>query len=473
MSINNIDMKTSIFNINRWASLAFMGLMVFATLLTSCDDEEVASGPITITKVFLEKASSDVPDREVSFARLGQVIRIEGSGFTGLKRVYINGYSTYFNTVYVSDKSMMVSVSGETPIVTASPDVRNTIRLANDKYEAVLDFEIRAAAPSITGISNTLPKAGESITIYGSGLVEVSKVVFPGNIEVTGGIESDVDGEFFSVIVPEGVSEDGGSLLIECSNGGAYSPAYFNFKKGVLLNFDGVGKHAYWGASASMIKPEDLESNFTGLVNASQGTYVPHRPTRIASFEASKNRCSEVWTEGDAEFNWRTTFKNFIAPSTPLSEVAIQFDIFVPQPWSGSGFLKICLINAFNGGEWSGGCYNYVPWLEDGAIVPFSTSGWKTVTIPLNKFYRFSDKEYTFEDVLKFREDNTVKEEKYSNFGFYFENSDFTLKNITGKDSDSETSFTSSATSVDVYTDNWRIVSLETPTYSDFPVTAE
>lgn len=468
MSINNIDMKTSIFNINRWASLAFMGLMVFATLLTSCDDEEVASGPITITKVFLEKASSDVPDREVSFARLGQVIRIEGSGFTGLKRVYINGYSTYFNTVYVSDKSMMVSVSGETPIVTASPDVRNTIRLANDKYEAVLDFEIRAAAPSITGISNTLPKAGESITIYGSGLVEVSKVVFPGNIEVTGGIESDVDGEFFSVIVPEGVSEDGGSLLIECSNGGAYSPAYFNFKKGVLLNFDGLGSHGYWGDAVSMIKSADLASTAIGQTNLSQGTYVPHRPVRITSFAAATNRCSEVWTAGNGVDDWSGQLTPYIPATTPLDQVAFQFDIFVPQAWSGSGFLKICMVNGFNGGEWSGACYNYVPWVVDGKAVPFQTIGWTTVTIPLTKFYKFSDKAYTFEDVLAFR-----KGSSWQNFGFYFENSDFTLQNITGNSADSETEFPSSATSLDVYTDNWRIVSLETPTYSDFPVTAE
>jgi hypothetical protein len=461
-------MKTKFFNINSWASLAFMGLMVFATLLTSCDDDEVASGPITITKVFLEKASSDVPDREVSFARLGQVIRIEGSGFTGLKRVYINGYSTYFNTVYVSDKSMMVSVSGETPIVTASPDVRNTIRLANDKYEAVLDFEIRAAAPSITGISNTLPKAGESITIYGSGLVEVSKVVFPGNIEVTGGIESDVDGEFFSVIVPEGVSEDGGSLLIECSNGGAYSPAYFNFKKGVILNFDGMGQHGYWGSSASMIKPEDLESTLVGSDNVSQGIYAPHRPARIESFAAATTRCSEVWTAGNNVDNWRAQLTPYIPASTPLDQVAFQFDIFVPEIWQGSGYLKICLVNGFNGGEWSGACYNYVPWVVDGKAVPFKTEGWTTVTIPLNKIYSFSEGDFTFNDVLVYREGAS-----WQNFGFYFENNDFKLSNISGNSADSEVEFTSSVTSAKVYTDNWRVVSLATPTYSDFPVDAE
>ena len=57
------------------------GILALTILLASCnEDNEV--GPISIHKVYLEDAGSSVPDREVSFARLGQLIRIEGSGFT-------------------------------------------------------------------------------------------------------------------------------------------------------------------------------------------------------------------------------------------------------------------------------------------------------------------------------------------------------------------------------------------------------
>jgi len=86
------------------------------------------------------------------------------------------------------------------------------------------------------------------------------------------------------------------------------------------------------------------------------------------------------------------------------------------------------------------------------------------VTIPLTKIYAFSKDAFTFENVLAYRESAT-----YKNFGFYFENSDFTLKNITGNDSDNAIEFPSAATSAKVYTDNWRIVSLAKPAYSDFP----
>lgn len=466
-------MKNKFININRWTLLAFIGVAMLAMLFTACEDDNSEGGPITISKVFLEDANSSVPDREVTFVRLGQLMRIEGSGFSNLKKVYINGLSAYFNPVMVSNNSMLVSVPKVTPIVDAEPELRNTIKLVNDNYDTSIDFEIRAAAPSITNISHTLPLAGEIITVYGTGLIEVSKVVFPGDVEVTEGIASDVDGEMFTVVVPEGVSPEGGSLLVECANGGAYSPAYFNFKEGVILDFDGNGVHGFWGSASSMITGDDLESTTIGTGNVSQGIYVPHRPSRIAAFEPSTIRDSEVWTAGDGTDDWKGQLTSYVPATTPLDQIAFQFDIYVPDAWEESGYLKICLVNGFSGGEWEGACYNYVPWLVNGEVEAFHTTGWTTVTVPLNMFYKFSDGDFTFADVLALRAEYDSDPKKFKNFGFYFENSDFTLDKITGNESDNEIEFTSAKTSVRVYTDNWRIVSLETPTYSDFPETQE
>jgi len=450
-----------ILNKKYWAPIAFLGMMVFSMLFTACDNNDSSSKEIVINKVFLEDVNSTVPDREVTFARLGQALRIEGSGFTGLRKVYINGYSTYFNVVFVSDNSMLINVSADTPTIDADPSVRNTIRFVNDNTETVYSFEIRSSRPVINAISNTMPNPGEKITVTGSGLTEVSKVVFPGNVEVTSGITSDPEGESFTVTMPNGVSDIGGSLFVQSSNGGVYSPAFFNFKKGLLLNFDGQGQHGYWGTSTSMIQPTDLESAAIGVDNISQGKYVPHRPARIATFDAGKNRLSEVWTAGNGVDNWRAQLTPYIPANTPLDKVALQFEIYVPQPWKDSGFLKICLINNFNGGEWAGACYNYVPWIIDGKSVAVQTTGWTTVTIPLNKLYTWSKEAFTFEAVLAYREAAT-----YQNFGMYFENSDVKLKDVTG--TASEVEFPSKATSVKVYTDNWRIVSLNTPVYNDF-----
>ncbi len=446
--------------------LTIEGILALILLFTSCKEEESSySGPITITSVYLQDAESSVPDREVDFIRLGQVIRIEGSGFTDLKRIFINGYNTYFNPVMVSDGAVVLKVDNDIPVVEADSTVRNIIRMTNDGNEASYNITVRASAPTLTGISNSLPQAGEKIMLAGTGLLEVNRVVFPGEIEVTEGIVSDEEGEYFIVTVPEGVSEDGGSILVECANGGVYSPAFFNFKPGIIMNFDGIGTHGYWGSANSMITPDDLESVDIGEVVVSQGTYVAHRPARIDTIAANKARNTEVWTAGNGVDDWRGQLTPYIPATTPVSAVAFQFDIYIPEAWSGSAYLKVCLVNGFNGGEWSGYCYNFVPWVnDDGEIIPVQTEGWTTVTIPFSEFYAFKDGDYTFEDVLVARETSS-----YKNFGFYLENTDFNLSNITGNDADSEVEFTMTPSTVQLYTDNWRVVSLATPDYSDFP----
>jgi hypothetical protein len=449
-----------------------LGLLMATVGFSSCEEDEdpVNNAPINVNTVYLQDADSDVPDREVNFARLGQVLRVEGSGFEGIRELYVNGYNTYFNPVYVTNNNMLFRLSGETPTVEAEDAIRNTIRFVKPGTDYVHEFEIRASAPSISRVSHTMPRAGDPITIYGSGLVEIDRVVFPGDVEVTEGIVSDEEGEFVTVNVPDGLTESG-AIFVEGANGGAYSPAYFNFKEGVILDFDGNGQQGFWGweEDGSMINDEDLESANIGTGNVSQGTYVAHRPDRIESFPANSTRLTEVWTAGNDVDYWRGQLTPHIPASTPVSEVAFQFDVYVPEAWSGTGFLKICLHNSFNGGEWSGDAYNYVPWIEEKEVLPFETDGWMTVTVPFSDFYSFSDseEEYTFEDVLVAREESS-----YKNFGFYFENSDFTLAQVTGNDSD-EGEFVASETSIDVYTDNWRVVPLEQPQYTDFPESSE
>ncbi|MFV0365617.1 MAG: glycan-binding surface protein [Mangrovibacterium sp.] len=439
---------------------------LLATSFVSCNEEDSYSGAIEITNVYLEDASADVTDRLVEFARLGQILRLEGSGFTDVRKVYINGYDTYFNPVMATDGSMIVRVSYDTPTVEASEDVRNTIKLVNDGSSLTYDFNIRSAAPSITRISNTMPVVGEAITVYGTGLTEIESVTFPGDVLVTEGIVSDEDGEFFTLTMPEGVSAAGGSILAIGSNGGAYSSAYFNCKEGVILDFDGTGSQGFWSWSetGSMLNADDLGSASLGEGNVSQGNYVAHHPERLGEFAAAKNRNTEVWTAGNDVDDWRGQLTTAIPATTAASQVAFQFDMYVEGIWTSTGFLKIALINNFNGGEWTNQCYNYVPWIENGEVVDYENAGWVTVTIPFSKFYAFTAETATFEDVLAARESAS-----YKNFGMYFENSDFTLDKVTGLSTDEATELTSSATSVKVYTDNWRVVPLAKPAYSDFP----
>ncbi|GHU80254.1 hypothetical protein FACS1894145_6320 [Bacteroidia bacterium] len=357
---------------------------------------------------------------------------------------------------------MIVQIDRNVPTTDAEEDVRNTIRLEKGQNTCLFDFVIRSASPSITNISHTMPLAGEWIMVEGSGLNEVSKVVFPGNIEVTADIVQDEDGKFFRVKVPAGVSETGGSIFIECANGGAYSPAYFNCKTGLILDFDGHGEPAGWTDNA--VKSEDFLSEVIGVGNVSQGNYCPMIFGKLAPVSSGTPRATEIWTSGNED--WRKQYVPVLfSETTPLDKIAFQFDLYVPENWNNTGFLGICLANNFStGNQWTGQFYNYIPWLIGSEKVAYKSLGWTTVTIPLNKIYSYSSGDYTFADILAFREGQT-----YKNFGMFFNNNDFTLKNVTGKDADESVEFPSSATSVKVYVDNFRLVSLDTPTYSDFP----
>jgi hypothetical protein len=414
-------------------------------ILTSCEKSgDNQSTPMTVTQVYLQDRNSSVPDRPVDFVRLQQIIRIEGSGFTGLRRIYINGYSCYFNPVYVSDNSVLVSVSKDVPIMDADEGVRNTIRLTKDNAEVTFNISVRASAPSITRISHTMPKAGEEITLYGSGLLGVTKVVFPGDVVVTEGILSDdEDGRFCIVTVPAGVSDEGGSVYIEGANGSAYSPAYFNFKKGLIHNFDDVSNAAWSTGKVS----DDLSDVIPAAGNGpkSQGVY------------RSLNKDGEVMSANDAPVDVsRYWIKNSVWPSiisesviswgTPASEVAIQMDIYYEGEWV-SGDIRFVVADGWGASRY---CMIYAPWVVNGSRVEVENPGsWFTITLPFSDSNDFKDKELSA--VME-----QIAAASYDQAGPWFEN---------GNISDVQ----SVATTLNVYFDNIRIVPLTTPESSDFP----
>ena len=313
-------------------SLKYIWILCLSCLaagLTSCNEEDeyfdgkYQSVKIVVDKIYLEDYESSVPDRPVTFARLGQLIRVEGSGLYGMKKVYINGYETYFNRAYVTDHSMLIQINSNTPVEEAEEEDRNVIRFAKDNATLDYPFIIRAASPTITGINNTMPKAGEIVTVYGTGLQETTKVTLPGGTEITTDIESDKDGEWYSFIMPENVSA-GGSIYSEGANGQAATPAYFNFTDCVILDFDGKGTQGFWSwtETGSMINADDLVED---PYDSGRGKCVQIVPQRLidAGVISGKPRVSECWTAGndDAADDWSRMY-SYIPATTPLSEVA-------------------------------------------------------------------------------------------------------------------------------------------------------
>lgn len=425
--------------------LTFTSLFFMAFIFNSCDDnnDKSSSAPVKINKVYLEDAQSTVPDREVTFARLGQTIRLEGSGFTGVKKVYINGYDSYFNPVFVTDNSMLVSISQDVPTIDAPADVRNIIRVEKSADNYVdYTFEIRSAAPTITSISHTMPKAGDLITLYGTGLQGITSVTFPGNVVVTSGITSDnKKGEYCTVTVPQGVSNDGGSILVIGANGGAYSPACFNFKKGVFQNFDDVNNYSWAsGIDDAGIALTDVIPS-AGNGPQSQGGYQCFNKDGKS---IAANADVRYWTNSSS---WPSSLLNIIPASTSTSDCGVQMDIYVEGVWN-SGVIRMVMADGSGTDRY---CMIYCPWYVNEKVVPFQNPGcWYTITLPFSLSSDYKGK--TFGDVVA-----SMVNASYKQSGPWFHNIGVTDV------------FDPVATTVKIYFDNLRVVPLNTPTYSDFP----
>lgn len=474
-----IIMKSYIYNKVEKAVKGLVPLVMLAVLpsLTACsDNDDSQSASMTINKVFLEdtKAADGNYDREVQFARLGQTLRIEGSGFTGLKKVYVNGLETYFNNALMTDNNVWITLNSKTPVAKAAESVRNTIRFVKDGTETVFNFTIRASAPTITGIDNTLPMAGEIVNIAGSNLEGTTKITLPDGTVVTDGIVSYENGDTVSFIMPEGVAAVSGSITTEGANGTAISPKYFNNNDCYVINFDGKGTQGGWSAT---FKEEDLvddplNSGRGKVIQIIPDSYLAENPDGVKGGVSS---IKGFYTAGndDADDDWNR-MTQFIPGTTPVDSVALQFDVYCPEVWTETGQIEITLQNNLSNYGYGSGCtkynkdylnqaYAWVPWLdrETGAVSKFTTSNrWVTVTIPLSQFGNYTNDEltWTFQNVIDDKNGGS-----YRNFGVLFCNPD--LKWDTSKDTADHVATTFNKK---IYLDNFRIVPITGFTVSDF-----
>ena len=449
-------------------------LAVMAIGFTGCkDDDDSGSAQMTIDKVFLENIDDNVnKDREVDFARLGQLLRIQGSGFTGLKKIYINGYETYFNNALMTDNNVWVTLNSKTPVEKAEEDVRNTIILyKNDGNRLVYPFTIRAAAPSISSVDNTLPKAGETVTVYGSNLQETTVVTLPDGTAITSGIASDEDGEWYSFTVPASADLSvAGSITSEGANGTAVTPAYFNDFRSFITDFDGKGELGAWSATYGS---EDLVDDPLGTGRGKVAMLVPNVKLDAGGLDAGSNAL--LWaTAGNDNANddWSRMY-SYIPENTLTSNLAIQFDIYCPEAWDNSGQLEISLLNNLSNYGYGSGCTKYsaqytnvatvwVPWFNaaDGSHAAWTTGErWQTITIPMTAFGNYDASENPDATLKNVTDDRNAG--SYKNLVFLFCNSDLEDESLGVK-------YPASLFTQKIYIDNLRVVNTTAIAVSDF-----
>jgi len=313
----------------------------------------------------------DSTKRDSFFVRSlpGAMIVIQGSGFSGLQNVYFNGFDAAFNSALNTDRNIIVMIPADAPTEATNPNVPNNIRVVTDHGEAVFEFRIVAPPPAITGASNENALPGAVITLTGTNLYLLSSIVFPGNISTTS-FTANSAGTEVTVTVPAGVTT-ADTLKVNGRFGAGKSNFVFdNYKvptTGFLANFEDGNPYfgwQYWGGiqtGSSTAFPGNtgnyIEIKPSGSINAGDGSwYSDNRAVMVAA---------GAWVPA-------------ANVSDPVDNYALKFEIFVKNVWK-NGSIIIAPNNNFNR------LARYAPW-ETSASGQFSTTGWQTVTIPLNRF---------------------------------------------------------------------------------------
>ena len=447
-------------------------LAAFTFSACSDDDNGGSSAQMQINQIYLENVDDEVnQDRPVEFARLGQLLRIEGSGFSGLKKIYVNGYETYFNNAMMTDNNVWVTLNSSTPVDKADADVRNTIVFyKSDSNKLVYEFTIRAAAPSVTSVDNTLPKAGETVTVSGANLQETTKVTLPDGTEITDGITSDEDGKWYSFTVPATADlTKSGSITSTGANGTAKTPTYFCDFGNYITDFDGNGGLGDWSATYGTA---DLVDDPLNSGRGKVALLAPMSVLNAGGLDAGAN--GKFWAtagNGNADDDWSRMYAT-IPAETKASDVAVQFDIYCPEPWDLTGQLEISLQNNLSNYGWGSGCTKYsdeytntasvwVPWLDetDGTHKAWSTGErWQTITIPMTAFGNYDAEkapDVTFQKIVEDRNGGS-----YRNFLVFLANSDIEFSK--------ELTYKASTFNQKIYVDNFRVVSTKSITVKDF-----
>ncbi len=307
------------------------------------------------------RAISPSPDDSVLTGALpGQIVVLQGSNFTGTSRVLFNGFPAAINSALFSDHNLVVTV----PAIAwdSIPDGKlNTVEVVTAQGTANYSFNIIAPLPGINSLSNEMALAGSTLVINGNNFYGITKVIFPGGVEVDNPMVTGITQ--ITLTVPAGITQSGPIQVVGTYGTGVSILLFNDYTTGMLTTFDD-GNYS-WGA----FKITDDATAFPGNTGKYAEIAVP----------GGVGAGDFAWYDGVRSVN--TNGVTWIAAdhlSDPLSSYALKFEMSLRQPWSAGSFY---IVKDY---DWTY-LARFEPWTSNGGA-PVTTNGWVTVTIPLTQF---------------------------------------------------------------------------------------
>ncbi|WP_321438192.1 glycan-binding surface protein [uncultured Bacteroides sp.] len=340
-------------------NILFVAVAVASCFLTACKDEDNGSANTPVVR-YVRSCDSARSDSLITKASLGSTIAIIGENLGDVKEVWFNDQQAKVNPVYVTDKSILISIPSGIPT-----DVTGKIRFVTQSgLESTYDFGVVVPSPVLNSMKCEYVADGDTAVIEGDFFLN-PKVYFKGNMEAQ--IVNFTKTEL-KVIVPSGA--EAGPVTVESMYGSTRS--IFNFRDNSVVSpstklfndFEETSSWNPWGLSA--FASED------GL----SGQYL--------KFEGTTG--SWAWPANSLQFYYASSTRTPLVSSGDISTLALRFEANCKE-WHDTPLLFWFTNNA--------GTHNvdgddpqahWKPYLKSGVKSNYVTDGWETITIPLSDF---------------------------------------------------------------------------------------
>jgi hypothetical protein len=294
----------------------------------------------------------------------------------GTNLVLVQSFS-YAGTPITSFKSNLDGTS----LGFKMPAQQSTDRVLLTTKGGSVDFKI-VATPTITGVSNENPAAGDSVYVYGTYLKNIQSFTF-GGIAITS-FQSSPNGSYVGFVMPSGSANEPLSITTQFGN------ATTIFKMNSQLSNDGMlanmewGNYfgwQWWGASGLTVNSAansggwiTVKPDFDGILGTDNTMFVSFNTSSIPG------GAGDPW----GPYNFPIGGNQWVPAanlSEPVDNWALKFEISVAKPWNGG---TLCIESGFAGGSYIA---RYEPWqISANGTAAVTTKGWQTVTIPLTAF---------------------------------------------------------------------------------------
>lgn len=200
-------------------------------------------------------------DSTTASGRLNNTYAIIGQNLGTTTSIVINGVSIYFNRALASDNTLIFSIPANIPFGPTEP---NTIIITTLHGKVTYPFTIVTPPPVLTTIAPLAGPAGDTVTITGSDLANVSSVKF-GTVSATIVPGSNTATQI-KVLIPAGVVQ--AFIYVTTPGGTTKSTQSFGFKYIVYES----GLTLYWGGNQGGYSGYNSTLNFADMTHPITGT---------------------------------------------------------------------------------------------------------------------------------------------------------------------------------------------------------